>query len=178
MTPPSDEVLIAQVASGDSTAFEQLVRRYQAPALNLAYRFLGDAAEAEEVVQETFLGVYRNAGRFRPVAPFQGWLFRILSNLCRDALKKSKPVYWSVVPDRISPEPNAADQLERTDRQEAVMRAVARLPANQRLALLLSMVEDLSYRDIAESLNLSVSAVESLLVRAKAKLRLDLRAYF
>ena len=178
MTPPSDEVLIAQVARGDTAALEQLVRQYQAPALNLVYRFLGDAAEAEEVVQETFLRVYRNAARFEPVGSVSSVAVPDPEQPLRDALKKSKPLYWRVLPDRVSPEPGAADQLERSDKQEAVMRAVGRLPSNQRLALLLSMVEGLSYKDVAESLNLSVSAVESLLVRAKTKLRLDLRAYF
>ena len=130
------------------------------------------------MVQEAFLRVFRNAAQFDPVAPFRPGLFQILSNLCRDTLKKSKPVYWSVLPDRISPDAGVADAMDRRDRQDAVMRAIGELPTKQRLALLLSMVEGLSYRDVAESLNVSVSAVESLLVRAKAKLRSDLRAYF
>jgi len=173
----SDEQLIARTASGDHTAFEALVSKYQGPALNLAYRLLGDPAEAEEAVQETFLRVYRNAGRFHPAAPFRAWFFQILANICKDTMKKSKPVYGSVLPDRASPQEGAAASFERRQREQTIGRELARLPVNQRLALLLSFVEDLSYRDIAHSLNVSIKSVESLLVRAKKTMRWRLSGY-
>ena len=173
-----DEELVARIARGDGWALDVLIRRHEGSALQVAFRFLGDHAEAEEVVQETFLRVYRNAAKFKPSATFRAWMFRILTNLCRDARKKSKPVYYTEVPDMPDPLAGPEQSLERKRRGRAITLAIHALPENQRLALLFSAYEGLSYQETADILGVSAKAVESLLVRARRTLRRELAPHF
>jgi RNA polymerase sigma-70 factor (ECF subfamily) len=167
----ADEELVARIARGDGGALDVLIRRHEASALQVAFRFLGDLAEAEEVVQETFLRVYRHAAKYKPSAQFRAWMFRILTNLCRDARKKSKPLYCDEVPDLADTLTGPEESLARKRRQQALARAIRELPENQRFALLFSAYEGLSYRETAAILGISAKAVESLLVRARRTLR-------
>jgi RNA polymerase sigma-70 factor, ECF subfamily len=166
----TDDELMALVAKGDDEAFREILTRYQASILNLAFRLLGDAQEAKDIAQEVFLRLFQAADRYQPNTQFKSFLYRIARNLCFDYLEKKKPVYMDelqVVADSASP----LAAIEREELSERVRRAVLSLPTNQRMALLLHHFDGLKYAEIAEAMNTSVSAVESLLVRAKRAMR-------
>lgn len=174
--PETDEELIVQVARGDIRAFEILVRRYQKPALRAAQRFVFDRQEAEDLAQEAFLTVFRNAGKYESKASFKTWFFTILLNLCRNVAKKKKPVYLdfdSTEPELIGNQ-DPAGQFDRQQLQQVLAKAIFKLPENQRAAFILCHYENFSYAEAARSLGVSVKAVESLLVRAKRQLREEL----
>ena len=177
MKPPensliTDEQLIQRVGQGDLAAFESLVRRHQTSAIRTARRFLGDAHEAEDLAQEAFLQIFRQAHRYNPnVASFKTWFFTILANLCRNTIKKRRLVYYNDPPKEILDLNDPNNDLELSEQRRALAKAIANLPPNQRLAFILCHYEEFSYAEAARSLDLSVKAVESLLVRAKRSLR-------
>ena len=170
---PTDESLILRVSQGDLAAFEGLVQRHQTSALRAARRFLGDEHEAEDLAQEAFLQIYRQAHRYNPAtASFKTWFFTILANLCKNTIKKRRLVYYDDSPENIlddRADPDSA--LELSEQRRALARSIFNLPPNQRLAFILCHYEEFSYAEAARSLDLSVKAVESLLVRAKRSLR-------
>jgi len=172
--PAPDEELIVKVGQGDIRAFEILVSRYQKQALRAAQRFVCDRQEAEDLAQEAFLTIFRKANQYQPKASFKTWFFTILLNLCRNAAKKKKPVYSGDSPDERSGESDPSSEFDRHELQKALAQAIYNLPANQRSAFILCHYENFSYAEAAESLGISVKAVESLLVRAKRHLREDL----
>lgn len=168
---PTDEQLIQRVSEGDLAAFESLVIRHQTSALRLAHRFLNDQHEAEDLAQEAFLQVFRQAHRYNPqAASFKTWFFTILSNLCRNAIKKRRLDYHDELPEIIGGS-NPDSALKIGEQRRALAAAIARLPENQRLAFILCHYEEFSYAEAARALDLSLKAVESLLVRAKRSLR-------
>jgi RNA polymerase sigma-70 factor, ECF subfamily len=171
----TDEELMARVLSGDGKAFETLVNCYQGSALRLAWRFTGRQAEVEDLVQEAFLQVYLHVHQYNPeAAPFKTWFFAILSNLCRNAVRRTR--------DRTSIEllkdaPAIGDlegELAHEEQLAAMAAAIAKLPPNQRLALILCYEKECSYAETAAELGLSVKAVGSLLGRARRRLRREL----
>ncbi|HMV50807.1 MAG TPA: sigma-70 family RNA polymerase sigma factor [Blastocatellia bacterium] len=174
----TDEELIASVSRGDMEAFECLVSRYQKSALRAAQRFLGDAVEAEDLAQEAFLQIYHQAHRYRAErAAFKTWFFTVLLNLCRNAVKKKRLVYSDNLPDSPSDRDTPSSLLARQEQQRALAEAILNLPPNQRSAFILCHYENFSYAEAAQSLGVSVKAVESLLVRAKRNLREELNQY-
>ncbi len=172
-----DEQLLARINRGDFSAFESLVSRYQKSALGAARRFVGDEHEAEDLAQEAFLQVYRNAHQFRSDAKFRTWFFRILTNLCLNRLKKKRPEYLDNLLVGTPTGDDPARIFERREQRAAVFRAVLNLPPRQRIAFILCCFEELSYADAAQCLGLSVKAVESLLVRARRTLREELSPF-
>ncbi len=173
----SDEQLLTLIKRGDIDAFEALAGRYQKSALRAARRFVGDEHEAEDMAQEAFLQVYRNAHQFRSDARFKTWFFRILTNLCLNHLKKKRPDYFDDPPFEIPAGDDPARAFELREQRRAIFRAVLKLPPRQRMAFILCCFEELSYADAAHCLNLSVKAVESLMVRARRTLRGELSAH-
>jgi RNA polymerase sigma-70 factor (ECF subfamily) len=170
----NDASLMEAIAAGDMDALGELVRRHQASVLSTAYRLLGRWDQAEDVAQEVFLRVHRAAPRYTPSAALTTWLYRIVVNLCQDALRKRRPL---VEPPPDLPNGRAARpgaELDRAQRAEAVQRAVAGLPERQQIALVLHRYAGLSHAEIAEATGWTASAVESCLVRAYARLRDDL----
>lgn len=151
-----------------------MVTRYQQSVLNLAFRFLGDPEEAKDIAQEAFLRVFQSAERYVPKAQFKVFLFRIVKNLCIDHVRKKSPIYMDRLPEGESA-PSPLDELQQKERREAVLEAIRHIPENQRVALLLHHFEGLKYTEVAEVMNTTVSAVESLLVRAKSILREKLK---
>ncbi len=166
----TDHQLMGLIAVGDTSAFEELIRRYQQSVLNLAFRFLGDREEAKDIAQETFLRIYQTAYRYRPDASLKQYIFKIATNICLDYINKKKPLYTDEVPDRPS-HLNPLRDLQQNELSGAVTMAVQSLPENQRIALIFHHFEGLKYAQIAEVMDTTVSAVESLLVRAKRTLR-------
>ena len=176
MDGPSDEELMGRVAKGDESAFRTLARRSVPSAIGLARRVLGNAADAEEVVQEAMLRVWINAPRWRPEAKFRTWLYRVVFNLCLNRKRRAPFADLADAGDPIDPHPDAAEQMERNQRDRAIADAIARLPERQRAAIVLTYHEGLSNADTADVLGTTRSAVETLLVRAKQSLRRQLES--
>lgn len=173
-SPPDDESLLRQTAAGDHHAFAQLVRIHQTRVVQLATRLLSSPNKAEDIAQEAFLRVFRNAAKFEPRARFATWLYRIVVNLCHDERRRWRfAAEWT---EREPAAPQTPDPTELNDLKATVHRAIDRLPPRQKAVLVLHRFEGLSYREIGETLDLSESAVESLLVRGYAHLRESLKS--
>ena len=185
---PSEE-LMARIAEGDEDVFEILVNRHQTSILNLIYRFIGDRTQAKDLAQEVFLKVWQSAQNYEPKAKFTTWVYRITANLCFNELKSSRRNKWFsfLQSDEDSKHtfeetladtaPSAEDLLLEKERSRQISDALQSLPENQRMALILKRYDDLSYQEIAQIIGCSVSAVESLLVRAKRTLQEKLKNY-
>jgi RNA polymerase sigma-70 factor (ECF subfamily) len=176
-----DEELMAGTAQGDEYSFELLVKRHQSRMLNLIYRFIGNRTQARDLAQEVFIRVWQAAPRYKPQAKFTTWIYRLAANLCLNELKSCgrKKLFFSespAVPGRTPTEernvsPSAEDILLAEERSRQISHALQSLPENQRIALILKKYDNLSYHEIAKVMECSVSAVESLLVRAKKNLQ-------
>ena len=167
----SDEALMVRVARGDERAFRELARRHLPVMLGLARRILGSAAEAEDVGQEAMLRVWTHAPRWQPLAAFRTWLTRVVVNLCLDRKRRAPWVALEAAGEIVDPTPGASEQAERDERERMVAAAIAGLPARQRAAIVLTYGDGMSNAQVAEILDTSVSAVETLLVRGKQNLR-------
>jgi RNA polymerase sigma-70 factor (ECF subfamily) len=167
----SDEALMARVARGDERAFQLLARRHVPAMLGIARRILGNAAEAEDVAQEALMRVWTHAPRWQPLALFRTWLTRVVVNLCLDRKRRAPWVELEAAGDIVDPSPGATEKVETEERERMVAAAIDRLPARQRSAIMLTYGEGMSNAKVAEILETSVSAVETLLVRGKQNLR-------
>jgi RNA polymerase sigma-70 factor (ECF subfamily) len=167
-----DRVDVERVLTGDIAAFESIVRRWQGPLVNLAYRFCRDRSRAEEMAQEAFLRAWRALATWRRDAVFSTWLFALATNLYRTELRRI-PV--GMVPlDHAGQLRDVRDDhgaLEIDDRNRAVQRAVLALPAKYREALILFYFHDMNVRDAALSLGLPEGTVKARLSRAREILR-------
>jgi len=176
-----DAELMLRVKKGDQSAFKLLVEKYQGPVTNLAYRLLLERAVAEEVAQEVFLKVFQAAPRYKPTAKFSTWLYRIATNVALNELKSAKRAQTVALndagqahtqPDHMTASlPGPEEQLQRKEMAALIECALRSLPVRQRTAVVLHRFEELSYREIAESMDCTVEAVEALLSRAKTTLR-------
>jgi len=167
-----DQDLIARVAKGDPAAVRAMVARKLPRLLGVAARMLGDRGEAEDVAQEAFLRLWRQAGRWRPgAAMFDTWLHRVTLNLCYDRLRRRREVLSDVVPDRADPAAGADQAMIDQARDARLAAAVAGLPERQRAALVLQYYEGLSNIEAAAAMEIGVEALESLLSRARRSLR-------
>jgi RNA polymerase sigma-70 factor (ECF subfamily) len=173
-----DETLVALAGRGREDAFEILVRRHQRKVAGIAVRFLGDPSDAEDVAQEVFLSVWESARRWRPEAKFTTWLYRVTANACLNRLRRRRPELVEGLDGRAGDSSSPGDQLERRETIASVEQAVQALPPNQRMALILKRFEGRSHREIAEALETTVPAVESLIQRAYEGLRERLSAGF
>lgn len=177
MEEEPDEVLMARVATADSAAFSRLLARHVAFATALAGRMTGSRADAEDIVQEAFLRVWKTAPRWRADgASFRTWFSRVLVNLCIDRHRRPKPLPLEAAGDPPDAAAAADQRLMESEEAVALKRAVSRLPSRQRAALALCYWQEMSNIEAAEILDLSVGAVESLLVRARRRLRAMLEA--
>jgi len=185
-----DAALMLRVKQGDTTAFTELVEKYQQPVMNLAYRTLRDETEAEDLAQTVFVQAWKSAARYQPTARFATWLFTIARNLCLNEIRRrrrhpaesldqarddsdAQPLL-QVEEKRIA---SAPQELLRGELEQKVDEAVAGLPENQRTALLLCRQEELSYEEIADVLGCSLSATKSLIHRARETLKSKLKPY-
>jgi RNA polymerase sigma-70 factor (ECF subfamily) len=169
-----DQSDVEKVLAGDIAAFEGIVRRWQAPLINLAYRFCHDRGRAEEMAQEAFLRAYRGLGQWRKDALFSTWLFALATNLYRSELRRI-PALTVPLDDVAEPaDPRASDrrfQDEDEDRDLAVRRAVLALPAKYREAMTLFYFHDLDLSTAARSLGLPEGTVKARLFRGRELLR-------
>jgi RNA polymerase sigma-70 factor (ECF subfamily) len=167
-----DQADVERVLSGDVSAFEGIVRRWQGPLLNLAYRFCHDRGRAEEMAQEAFLRAYRALAQWRKDAAFSTWLFALATNLYRSEIRRI-PARTVSLDDIVEPHDHrAADGgLEHRDQDRAVRRAVLALPAKYREALILFYFHDMDVTSAAESLGLPEGTVKARLSRGREILR-------
>ncbi|MDO9567014.1 MAG: RNA polymerase sigma factor [Candidatus Desulfaltia sp.] len=173
----SDQDLIKAIGNRNHQAFERIVNRYKKPIYNFVYRYLQDHFSAEEVVQELFLRVYRAAPKYKAVNNTKAstWIFKIAFNLSMNELKRRKR-HLRLMGDRVveremfaeTKTPGAVEDKEIT---ESIMSGVRLLPEKQRAALLLRVQQGFSYLEISEILNTTVSSVESLIYRARQRLK-------
>jgi len=166
----TDEELMLAVAGGDLDAFGELVCRHQRSAWNVAWRMLLDPTEAEDAAQDAFLKILNAAPRYRHTASFRTYLYRVISRLCLDRLRKKHPIYTDRLPPSVSEAPGPSEQIGQQETAVDVRRALDALPPRQRMALVLRHFEELSYKEIAEAMDTSVKSVERLLARGRNEL--------
>src|SRR5256714_5787411 len=181
-----DMRLMGLAGTGDMAAFEALVERHQRLVVGTVGRMLGTNSDAEDIAQQVFVRVWKNAKRYEPRAKFTTWLLKITRNLVFNELRRRSrhpqvPLQSESdeeerpLKDEQAVAPDAS--LLEHELQQAVDAAIANLPQTQRMAMVLRRYEELSYEEIAEALDQSVSAVKSLLFRARTELRANLQRY-
>ena len=181
MTREQEAEVIRRVQKGDGNAFEALVTAYEKNVYNLALRMTGNAQDAEDMSQEAFLKAYNSLDSFRGESKFSVWLYRIVSNLCLDFLRRQKrrPASSLSVEDDEGEEtqldiPDVSQSpeelLERRLTREAVRQGLAQLPTEQRQILLLREIQGLSYEEIGQALSLEPGTVKSRIFRARKRL--------
>jgi RNA polymerase sigma-70 factor (ECF subfamily) len=185
-----DAVLMLRVKRGDRAAFVQLVEKYKQPVMNFVYRSLRDETEAEDLAQNVFLQVYKSRARYKQTAKFSTWLFTIARNLCLNEIRRrSRHPAESLEETHAENEDQPQRQYEdkkvflppenvlHGELAKKIEEALAELPENQRTAILLCRQEELSYEEIAEVLNCSLSATKSLIHRGRETLKEKLKPY-
>jgi len=171
MKETKDEELMLAVGKGELGAFDKIVLRHQRFVWGIAYRFLGDRVEAEDIAQKAFLKLLEAAPRYRPTAGFRTYLYRIVSRLCMDYARKKRLILSEDIAERADSSFNPAATFDVKERATEIRRAMDGLPPRQRMAVILKYYEGLSYTDIARAMGITVKAVERLLDRARTALR-------
>ena len=167
-----DAELVAGIARGDAHATRAFVARHLNRLHGLAFRMLGNRADAEDVVQDVFMRVWKHAGRWEfGRARFDTWMYRVTVNLCYDRLRRRREIVTDTPPERADETPDAAQKIHATQVAARVRKALDALPERQRTAIMLCHYEDMSNIEAAEILEVSVEAMESLLSRGRRKLR-------
>ena len=178
----NEPALIASARQGDLDAFNTLVVAYQHQVYNLAYRIMGDEASASDATQEAFVSAYKHMQSFRGES-FKSWMFRIVTNACYDELRRRKrrpatsleglvdgsetELEYDIPDDSASPE----ERVEQRELADAIQAGIDTLPPDQRITLVLSDVQGMSYEEIAAITGVNLGTVKSRLSRARAKLR-------
>jgi len=165
---------LAQALQGDAQAFSQLVENYQTPVYNLCHRMLGDSYEAEDAAQETFLRAYKGLRRYDQTRPFSTWLLAIAAHHCIDQIRRRRMrlIPFDDLPHEELPDPAPRPEASVLGREEErrVRNLLETLSPPDRAAVVMLYWYDLSYEEIAEALNLTVSAVKSRLHRARREM--------
>jgi RNA polymerase sigma-70 factor (ECF subfamily) len=185
-----DAALMLRVKQGDAVAFTELVEKYRQPVMNVVYRILRDATEAEDVAQNVFVQVHKSAQRYEISAKFSTWLFTITRNLCLNEIRRrsrhpadsldathadddDQPLRQFEDKKNFSP----PESLLQNELAQKIETALAALPENQRTAILLCRQNELSYEEIAKVLDCSLSATKSLIHRGRETLKEKLKPY-
>lgn len=170
-----DVELLTRIGDREPAAVNEMVSRKLPRLLALACRILGDADEAKDVAQETFLRIWTHAASWRGGgARFDTWVHQVALNLCRDRLRRRKTVRLGdddELNDCVDASPTPIEHLQDADRSEQVAQALASLPERQREAIVLQYYQELSNNEAAALMDISVEALESLLSRARRNLR-------
>jgi RNA polymerase sigma-70 factor (ECF subfamily) len=177
----TDEELVTRATAGDLESFNQLVARWERPIYALAYRTLGREEDARDVAQEAFMRAYRGLRGFKGQAKFSSWLYRITLNLCRDWIRRERraPVVslpegtesTDLADERAAPTESVEDLVARREMSDAVARAMAELPEEQRAAILLKEYHGLTFQEIADMLGCPLSTVKTRLYQGLSVLR-------
>lgn len=177
-----EKELIAKIGAGDHSAFKVLFDTYKSAIFNVCFRMLGNKQKAEDLTQDVFFQAYKSIKQFRSESRISYWLYRIAVNFCINHQKKKKRAQWLSLDillesskEKLSAitasSENSPDVLlEKREKKHIVQKAINSLPKPQRIAVILHRYEGLSYQEIAEVMECSVSSVESRLHRAKVSL--------
>lgn len=182
---PQEASLVQACKEGDQTAFNLLVWRWEKPLFNFTYKYVGDAQLAQDMVQETFIRVLRSIRTYEHRGAFSTWLYRIAVNLCKDHFRKKKlpmvslhDYYTTSSGDRVYVKDSIADDAPRSDeamaaadREEMVRRLLAGLPEEQRVVILMKEYQTLTFREIAEVLEIPEGTVKARLYRGLRTMR-------
>ncbi len=172
-----EQVWLEEARKGDKAAFGNLIEAYQGPVYNLAYRMLNNSGEAEEAAQEAFIRAYTRLDTYNPAHKFSTWMLSITSNYCIDLIRKRRALLLSI-DEPLPPHPalhsdnNKGPEAEliNTEQKEMVQALLQELPEDYRQAVVLRYWYDLSYEEIAEMMDTTVSAIKSRLFRARRQL--------
>jgi len=176
----TDEQLIAQFQAGELSAFEEIVGRYQGQLINFVGRLLNDRNTAEDIVQETFLRVYRNKHRYKEIARFSTWIYTIAGNLARTELRRRKiRNFFSIsqrgetekdyeIPDT---EINVEKSVEGGMVRDLILKEVMQLPVYFREVIILRDLQDLSYEEISQMLKVPLGTVKSRVNRGRTQIQ-------
>ncbi len=181
---PTDEELIARFQQGDNYAFDLLVKRYKEPLLNFVFRFVGEREEAEDIVQETFLRLFKNKHYYREIAKFSTWIYTIAGNLAKTELRRRKRRKLLSISHFMSNEkdydiPDEDSNPERDTNtvitDKIIQQAIDKLSPKFKQVILLRDVQGFSYEEIAEIVGIPLGTVKSRVNRARLKLQEDLQ---
>lgn len=172
-----EQVWLEQARRGDQTAFGKLIEAYQRPVYNLAYRMLNNPGEAEEAAQEAFIRAYTRLHTYNPNHKFSTWMLSITSNYCIDIIRKRRALLLSI-DEPLPPHPALMSdgqkgpeaQMEMSEQQDLVQSLLQELPEDYRQAVVLRYWHEMSYEEIAEMMDTTVSAIKSRLFRARRQL--------
>ncbi|MHC4661860.1 MAG: RNA polymerase sigma factor [Planctomycetota bacterium] len=183
-----DTELMLRFQAGDEKSFKQLVERNKQRVLDLVFRFLGGTPDAEDIAQEVFISIYKAKKNYLPKAKFTTWLFAICRTTCYKNIRKYNVSTVSLsqnkdaegglanrIADGAATSP--LDHALKDEEARTVKEAIDSLPTSQRMALLLRKYEQMSYREIAETMDTSTTAVRSILYRAKLGMKERLEKY-
>ncbi len=184
MTQHTDLVLVEKVLNGDKIAFGELIEKYQKQIYSLTYRLTNNADDAQDLAQEVFIKVYQVLSKYDKDRPFFPWLYRVATNVCYTELRR-KPngevslekviEVGSLIP--ISPE-QPEEEYVQNETQELVQQALAALPENYRIPMVLRYLEELSYQEIADAMELPLTTIETRLYRGRILLQKKLNLVF
>jgi RNA polymerase sigma-70 factor (ECF subfamily) len=175
----NEKELIKNIRNNDHNAFKQLFEQYQRLVYNICYRMSATQEEAEDITQDVFMKIFQAIGNFRGDAKLSSWIYRIAVNTCLKKARRKKLTAWISLEflfqkqEGFQPQSQEATtdhQMEISEIERIVQHAIQQLPTRQRTALVLHRYENLAYEEIAQVMNISLSAVESLLHRAKDNL--------
>lgn len=166
-------VLMTQIASGNADAYRVVIDRHMLPVYHFAYSILKDVTTAEDITQETCVRLWKHAHSWNPSGKIRSWLFRIAHNLCIDEIRKRKPhMDIDVFADSIADQSfDTVRQIEETQMSQTVKQTLFQIPVRQRTAIMLVHYEEQSNREAAETMEISVDALESLLGRGRKSLK-------
>lgn len=177
---------IREVLKGDQNAYGEIVELYKDKVFQLCYRMLGNRHEAEDIAQEAFIRAYVNIARFNMELKFSTWIYRIATNLCIDRIRKKKPDFYLdaevsgtdglTMYSQVAAETNLPEEdLESIELQEAIQRAISKLPEKYRTVIVLKYIEELSLNEISEILDMPLGTVKTRIHRGRESLRQQLR---
>lgn len=175
----NDREPVTKIKNGNQNAFKQLFEEYQHLVFNISYRMSGNREEAEDITQDVFIKIFNSVGKFRGDAKLSSWIYRIAVNTCLKRERRKKLENWISLEflfqekeqlQPVSLEALPDQQIEIAEKEQIVQQAIQSLPERQKTALILHRYENLSYKQIAAIMEISLSAVESLLHRAKDNL--------
>jgi phenylalanyl-tRNA synthetase alpha chain len=175
---PTDEILVKSALLGDKDAFGKLVEKYSSAVYGMAYHIVGNFADAQDLAQEAFITAYLKLHQLEDHAKFAGWLRAITVNICKMGLRKRKEEISSLeeIDERkiSNVQPSPEDNLIAKEERDMVMKAVASLPEESRLAVTLYYMDGMTYEEIANFLGVTRSAIDSRLQRARKRLKREM----
>jgi RNA polymerase sigma-70 factor (ECF subfamily) len=169
-----DKILIEKIINQDHRAFKELVDKYSSLVINTCKSFVHDPDDAQDIAQDVFIEIYQSIHKFREEAKISTWLYRISVNKSLNFMNSEK----EEIDIPASNSQNADAEIENEERKNILYKAIESLTYNQKIAFTLNKFEDVSYKEIAEIMDLSLSSVESLIHRAKINLQKKLINYY